>query len=239
MALDGRQIFVWEGSVERVSGLIQRYVEKVGSAADVELDAEKWSTERPPRTQREFTLSEPRNGIISIWEDGVWGDKKLARYLSKELETRAIWLALTTMTAGGWGYVIYANGAVADSHTRIAETIEDLEKFETTEQCYEEASEFARRHALPFALVYLPDPSLAVLSELVKKEFQDLLGLEPALEGRVEVEYDFSSDELEPEDLIDNEAEVEALKRQRAEMETFPKLTLPCTPTLPSPSGGG
>src|SRR2546421_2218777 len=149
MALDGRQIFVWEGSVDRVSGLIERYVAKVGNAADVELDAEKWSSERPHRTQREFTLSDPRNGIIAIWEDGVWGDKKLARYLSKELETRSIWLALTTMTAGGWGYVIYANGAVADSYSRMAATIEELEKFETTEQCYEEASEFARRYTLP------------------------------------------------------------------------------------------
>ena len=75
MALDGRQIFVWEGSVDRVSGLIRRYVDKVGSAADVDLDSEKWSSDRPDRTEREFTISDPRNGIICIWEDGVWGDK--------------------------------------------------------------------------------------------------------------------------------------------------------------------
>jgi hypothetical protein len=228
MALDGRQIYVWEGSVDRVSELIRRYVEKVGSEADVELDAEKWSTERPRRTEREFTLSDPRNGIITIWEDGVWGDKKLARYLSKELETRAIWLALTTMAARGWGYVIYANGAVADSHSRMAETEEDFETLETTEECYEEAREFARRHALPFACVYPPDPSLAVMSELAKKAFQDLLGMEPELEGRVEVEYNFDSDEMQAEDLVETEAEVEALKRQRAEIASFPKLTIPC-----------
>src|SRR5205814_3547343 len=140
MGLDGRQIFVWEPSVDRVSELIQRYVDRVGTAADVELDAEKWSSDRPDRTEREFTVSDSRNGIITIWEDGVWGDKKLARHLSKELETRSIWLALTTMVAGGWGYVIYANGAVADSHIRMAETIEEIEMFETTEQCYGEAS---------------------------------------------------------------------------------------------------
>ncbi len=228
MALDGRQIFVWEGSVDRVSGLIRSYVDKVGSTADVELDAEKWSSDRPDRTQREFTLSDPRNGIISIWEDGVWGDKKLARYLSKELETRSIWLALTTMTAGGWGYVVYANGAVADSHTRMAETIEEFENFETTEQCYAEALEFARRHALPFALVYLPDPNLAAMSKLAMKAFQDLLGAVPELEGRVEVEYSFDSDEMVPEELAETEADVEAIKRQRAEIATFPKLTIPC-----------
>src|SRR2546425_4495301 len=228
MALDGRQIFVWEGSVDRVSGLIRRYVEKVGSAADVELDAEKWSSDRPRRTQREFTLSDPRNGIISIWEDGVWADKKLARYLSKELETRSIWLALSTMTAGGWGYVIYANGAVADSHARMAETIEELEKLQTTEQCYAEASEFARRHTLPFALIYPPDPNLAAMSKLAMKAFQDLLGAEPELEGLVEVEYSVDSDEMVPEDLVETEAEVEALKRQRAEIASFPKITFPC-----------
>src|SRR5207302_1532152 len=218
MGLDGRQIFVWEGSVDRVSGLIERYVDRVGSAADVELDAETWSTERPGRTQRQFTLSDSRNGIITIWEDGVWGDKKLARYLAKELETRSIWLALTTMVAGGWGYVIYANGAVADSHTRMAETIEELEKFETTEQCYVEASEFGVRHALPFALIYPPDPNLAAMSKLAMKAFQDLLGAEPELEGRVEVEYQMEDDDWQPEDLVNTEAEVEALKRQRAEI---------------------
>src|SRR5437588_1019 len=116
MGLDGRQTFVWETSVDRVSGLIRSYVEKVGGAADVDLAAEKWSTERPSPTQREFTLSDPRNGIICIWEDGCWGDKKLGRYLSTELETRSVWLALTTLAAGGWGYVTYVNGAVADSH---------------------------------------------------------------------------------------------------------------------------
>ena len=231
MALDGRQIFVWEGSVDRVSALIKRYVDRVGSASDVELDAEKWSMDRPRRTHREFTLSDPRNGLISIWEDGVWGDKKLARYLSKELETRSIWLALTTMAAGGWGYVIYANGAVADSHTRMAETIEELEKFETTEQCYAEASEFARRHALPLALVYPLDPNLAAVSELAKKAFQDLLGMTPELEGRVEVEFDSGGDDWQPEDLVKTEAEAEAIKRQRAEIATFPKLTIPCRPS--------
>jgi hypothetical protein len=230
MALDGRQIFVWEGSVDRVSGLIERYLDRVGSAADVELDSEKWSSERPRRTQREFTISDPRSGIISIWEDGVWGDKKLARYLSKELETRSIWLALTTMTAGGWGYVIYANGAVADSHTRIAETIEEFEEFETTEECYEQATEFARRHKLPFALIYPPDPGLAAMHELAKKAFQNLLGMEPELEERVEVEYNFDSDEMQAEELVETEAEVEELKRLRAEIAKFPKLTLPCTP---------
>lgn len=228
MALDGRQIFVWESSVDRVSGLIKRYVERVGSDADVELDAEKWSTERARPTQREFTISDPRNGVVCIWENGVWGDKKLARYLSKELETRSIWLALTTMAAGGWGYVIYANGAVADSHARMAETIDDPDFFKTTEECYKEAREFARRHALPFALIYPPDPSLAGMHELAKKAFLDLLGMEPELEGRVEVDFNFESDEMGPEDLVETEAEVEALKRQRAEIATFPKLTIPC-----------
>ena len=228
MGLDGRQIFVWETSVDRVSGLIRSYVEKVGGAADVDLDAEKWSTERPSPTQREFTLSDPRNGIICIWEDGCWGDKKLARYLSKELETRSVWLALTTLAAGGWGYVTYVNGAVADSHIRIAETIEESQKFETTQECFDEAREFARRQALPFALIYPPDPNLAAMYEGARKAFQDLLGMTPELEGRVEVEYQMEDDDWQPEDLVKTEAEVEALKQQRAEIASFPKLTIAC-----------
>jgi hypothetical protein len=52
--------------------------------------------------------------------------------------------------------------------------------------------------------------------------------LEPRLEGRVEVEYQFEDDDWQPEDLVKTEAEVEALKQQRAEIEKFPKLTVPC-----------
>lgn len=227
MGLDGQQLYVWEGSADRVTELIKRYVDKVGSAAAVEFDSDKPSPDTAGRTQREFTVSDPRNGIICVWEDGRWGDKKLARYLSKELETRSIWLALEAM-AGEWGYVVYANGAVADSHTTTTETIEELETVDTTEQCFEQASEFARRHALPFALIHLPDPNMAAMHEQAKKAFEDLLGLEPRLEGRVEVEYDFGGGEMELEDLAETEAEVEAVKRQRAEVEGFPKLTIPC-----------
>jgi hypothetical protein len=227
MGLDGRQIFVWEGSVDRVSGLIRRYVDRVGSAAAVYLDSDKPTPEMAGRRQREFTLSDPRNGIITVWEDGSWGDKKLARYLSKELETRTIWLALATLD-GEWAYVVYANGAVADSHFHPTETIEELEMMETTERIYEEAREFARRHALPFALIYLPDPSRPAKYELAKKAFQDLLALTPELEGRIDVEYQLEDEDWQPEDLVETEAEVEALKRQRAEIESFPKLTIPC-----------
>src|SRR5216683_6946913 len=184
MGLDGQQIYVWEGSADRVTDLIRRYIGRVGSAAAVEFD-------------------------------------------SKELETRSIWLALDAMV-GEWGYVVYANGAVADSHTTTAETIEELETVDTTEQCFEQASEFARRHALPFALIHLPDPNMAAMHEQAKKAFEDLLGMEPRLEGRVEVEYDFGGGEMDLEDLAETEAEVEAVKRQRAEVEGFPKLTIAC-----------
>jgi hypothetical protein len=61
MGLDGRQIFVWEGSIDRVSGLISRYVDKVGSAACVYVDSEKATPDMAGRTQREFTVSGPRN----------------------------------------------------------------------------------------------------------------------------------------------------------------------------------
>jgi hypothetical protein len=68
------------------------------------------------------------------------------------------------------------------------------------------------------------------MSGLAKKAFEDLLGMTPELEGRIEVEYDFGNDELEPEDLTETEEEVEALKRLRAEVESFPKVTVSCKP---------
>jgi hypothetical protein len=69
---------------------------------------------------------------------------------------------------------------------------------------------------------------MAAMHEQAKKAFEDLLGMEPRLEGRVEVEYDFGGGEMELEDLAETEAEVEALKRQRDEIARFPKLTIPC-----------
>src|SRR2546425_573211 len=200
MALNGHQVYVWEGTVSRVSELIKRYVKEVGCAAAVGFESDKPSPAMARRRQREFTLSDPRDGIICIWEDGAWGDKKLARYLSKELETRSIWLALSSVS-GEWGYVIYANGAVADSHPHTTATIEELEMMETTERIYGLAGEFARRHTLPFALIYLPDPSLPAKYEMAKKAFQDLLGMTPELEGRIEVEYQMEDDDWQPEDL--------------------------------------
>lgn len=240
MGLNGSQIFVAETAVERVTGLIQRYVEKVGSAAAVDFDSEKPSSEVADRTQREFTVSDPRNGIICIWEDGVWGDKNLARYLSKELETRSFWLG-HWFDASEWAYVIYANGAVADSlyetfdpgeidETDSAEMDETEEASEPSEmdRSYKRATEFASRHKLPFALIYLPDPRMPAIREMAKKAFQDLLGTEPELEGRVEVEYNFDEG-VNPEDLLESDEAVEALRRLRAEAESFPKLTIPCT----------
>jgi hypothetical protein len=64
MGLDGQQIYVWEGSGERVTELIKRYVDKVGSAAAVEFDSDKPSPDMADRTQREFTLSDARDSII-------------------------------------------------------------------------------------------------------------------------------------------------------------------------------
>jgi hypothetical protein len=112
----------------------------------------------------------------------------------------------------------------------MAETIEEFETLETTEQCYEEAREFAQRHTLPFALIYPPDPNLAGMYEQAKKAFQDLIAMEPALEGRIEVEYQMEDDDWQPEDLVKTEEEVDAIKRQRAEIAKFPKLTIPCQP---------
>lgn len=215
MALNGHQVYVWEGSVDRATELIKRYVKENGCAAAVGFESDKPSPAMARRTQREFTVSDPRNGIISIWEDGAWGDKRLARYLSKELETRSIWLALSAVT-DQWAYVVYANGAVADSKT------------ETTDEYYERASEFAKRHKLPFALIYLPEPAGSMASDVAefKKQFgTDWLHSEPEVD-ETEIEHEILDDPA-PEDAAEIQAE-EARAKQQAEVAKFPKLTIPC-----------
>lgn len=215
MALNGHQVYVWEGSVKRVTELIRRHVKEVGCAASVGFESDKPSPAMARRTQREFTLSDPRDGIICVWEDGARGDKKLARYLSKELETRSIWLALSSVT-DQWAYVIHANGAVADSKT------------ETTDEYYERASEFARRHKLPYALIYLPEPEGSLASDVAefKKQFgTDWLHSEPEVD-ETEIEHEITDDPA-PEDAAVIQAEAERVKQQ-AEVAKFPKLTIPC-----------
>ncbi|HVS06656.1 MAG TPA: hypothetical protein VHK65_10890 [Candidatus Dormibacteraeota bacterium] len=215
MGLNGHQVYIWEGSAGRVTELIKRYVKEVGCSAAVGFESDKPSPAMANRTQREFTLSDPRNDIISIWEDGAWGDKRLARYLSKELETRSIWLALSSVT-DQWAYVIYANGSVADS------------KIETTDEYYEQASEFAKRHKLPFALIYLPEPAGSMASDVAefKKQFgTDWLHSEPEVD-ETEIEHEIM-DDPDPADAAEIQAE-EARVKQQAEVAKFPKLTIPC-----------
>jgi hypothetical protein len=215
MGLNGHQVYVWEGSVDRVTELIKRYVKENGCAAAVDFESDKPSPAMARRTQREFTLSDPTNGIISIWEDGAWGDKRLARYLSKELETRSIWLALSSVT-DQWACVVYANGSVADS------------KSETTDEYYERASEFAKRHKLPFALIYLPEPAGNMASDVAefKKQFgTDWVHSQPEVD-ETEIEHEIL-DDPDPEGAAEIQAE-EARAKQQVEVAKFPKLTIPC-----------
>src|ERR1700730_13164356 len=215
MALNGHQVYVWEGGVKRVTELIKRYVKEVGCAASVGFESDKPSPAMARRTQRVFTVSAPANGLITIWEDGAWGDKKLARYFSKELETRSIWLALSSVT-DQWAYVVYANGAVADSKT------------ETTDEYYEKAREFARRHKLPYALIYLPEPEGSLASDVAefKKQFgTNWLHSEPEVD-ETDIEHEIMDDPA-PEDAAEIQAEAERAKQQ-AEVAKFPKLTIPC-----------
>jgi hypothetical protein len=214
MGLNGHQLFVWEGDAKRVADLINRYVKEVGCAAATNFDSDTASPVMARRTQRQFTLSDPKNGIIAIWEDGAWGDKKLARYLSKELETRAMWLGLSAVT-DQWAYVIYSNGSVADSRN------------ETIEEFYEKANAFAKRHTLPFALIYLPDPNMAARYQQMKKDIgTDWLHSEPDIEG-LEIE-EVNADELDPQEAAEIQAEEQARGRLQAEVAKFPKLTISC-----------
>src|ERR671935_882281 len=158
MGLNGHQVYVWEKDADRVKDLIKKYVKEVGCAAAVGFKTDKVDPALSRRSQRTFVVSEPRGGVVCIWEDGSVGDRRLARYLSEQLETRAVWLALSSAT-DSWAQATYASGKVSDSGTK------------ETDDFFEEAGDFAKRHKLPFAFIYLPDPNMASDVARFKQQF--------------------------------------------------------------------
>src|SRR6202022_3858914 len=140
---------------------------------------------------------------------------RLPPSLSEEIRKPVDWAGVSARTEQ-WAYVVYANGAVADSKT------------ETTDEYYERASEFAKRHKLPFALIYLPEPAGTMASEVAefKKQFgTDGLPSEPEVD-ETEIELEILDDPA-PEDAAEIQAE-EARAKQQAEVAKFPKLTIRC-----------
>src|SRR4051794_22733466 len=98
MARNGYQLFVRYEDRDAVEKHIRAYVKRRGSAAVLHPDDDESNVGLDERTQRTFALAPPTDGWITIWEDGLWADRLLAKDLSRTLNTEAVWLQLTEVT---------------------------------------------------------------------------------------------------------------------------------------------
>jgi hypothetical protein len=172
--MDGCQVFVRHDDVEAVERSIRAYVEVHGCDAVVDPDADEASPNLARRERRTFVLSPPRDGVIVVWEDGSWSDRRMAGFLSQVLGTEAVWLMLSEVT-DSWAYARYRHGRPVDRrHQRADDPLEVAERF-------------ARDQGLPFALEYLGDPEEDakvdwLVAELERMEQAGDLGDEPPVE---------------------------------------------------------
>jgi hypothetical protein len=97
------------------------------------------------RKNRHFAYANPKNGWVALWEDGSWSDILLAQYLSKKLDTKVIWLLMSSVT-DSWGFIIFEKGE------------EKQRKYYTRGDPYEGAEKFAKKNRLPYYLEYLSEP---------------------------------------------------------------------------------
>jgi hypothetical protein len=198
VGVNGYQLFVRLDDVPAVERAIRAYVAEHGASSIVNPDADEPSPDLAERDERTFALSPPEDGWIAVWEDGSWSDRRMARQLSDVLDTEAIWLMLSDVT-DSWAYAHYENG---EERERAHEQPKDL---------YGAARRFARKHALPFALEYLPDPNEdADYAEFAKQlDEEGFFDSEPSAE-ELDAEWDAaetgSDEEVElPEDDAEEE----------------------------------
>jgi hypothetical protein len=144
---DGAQLFVRANSVERVLAEIATYVDIHGCSGMFEAIDDRTEGLEERRGQREFALAPPTTGWITVWEDGVLGDRRLARRLSAQLRTSVRWLMVSSST-DSWALVSYENGE--QGNVILQQEVDADAK----------ARAAARQEHLPHALWYLPDPNL-------------------------------------------------------------------------------
>ena len=208
--MNGYQIFVLADDARRVSGIIDAYVKRVGAAAQMSPTSDKPSPSMAKRARRTFVISTPENGYITIWEDGIWADKRLAAQVSEELRSEAIWLMVSGAT-DSWAYIKYRNGKQVDKHMGA------------TDAYLAEARKFAKTNRLPFALFFFEDPN-------AEDEFEKFLATMKAEKG-----HDPFFDEIDPPPKKKAKAaSLKALpsgspvpKALRGKIEKFLELTVP------------
>ena len=167
------------------------------------------------RTQRTFTVSIPKDGYVSVWEDGSWADKRLALYMSEKLNTEVIWLMLSDVT-DTWGFIKYSEGRQTDWHA------------ETSSDCLNRAQQFVEQHRLPFALLYFPDPNatdqLAISDGVCEvDETDEDVDLESMEVGLIEEVKWQEVDEVFNVEKLPN-----SVQDLAADISRFVEVTLPC-----------
>jgi hypothetical protein len=144
---DGAQLFVRANSVEHVLAEITTYVDLHRCSGMFEAVDDRIEGLEERRNQREFALAPPKTGWITVWEDGVLGDRRLARHLSAQLRTSVRWLMVSSST-DSWALFSYENGE--QGNVILQQEVDVVAK----------ARAAARQEHLPYALWYLPDPNL-------------------------------------------------------------------------------
>lgn len=223
MALNGYQLFVRHDDPKAVEKAIRRYVDEVGCKSVVNPDEDTFSPDLAKRDKRVFTVSQPQEGTIAVWEDGSWSDRLMAPYLSKDLGTEAIWLMLSEVT-DSWAVARYDKGEEVE---RRHEEPKDL--LGTVEA-------YAEENKLPYALAYLEDPNedaefAAFFEELKGTGFMDIDPADLEMIKREQAEAE-ARGEGEPVETEEDDEEGETLEELHARVErdrpSFLEFTVPC-----------
>jgi hypothetical protein len=203
MATNGYQLFVRHENRNAVEKQIRAHVKRRGSAAVLWPDDDESDAGLDERTQRTFTLAPPTDDWITVWEDGLWADRLLAKDLSNTLNTEAIWLQLTEVT-DTWAFAVYDAGE--ETERRVHKGGDPSS----------DAARFARERKLPFALEYLPpvdnDDDDDWLGRFESGEFDEQIDtpLDEQLTADEQAELDELGDgEEDDEEIDDDEAELE------------------------------
>jgi hypothetical protein len=157
MQNEGAQLFVRADDLGAIERAIREYVQEHGCTALSDLESDTPSSTVPDRSERKFLLSQPVHGVVTIWEDGNWADRRLAQALSRALSC-ATHVLLISDSAVSWGYASYENGRELSRQSEENEELDDA------------AAAFAIEHRLPYAMVYLEDENLREWAEQFARE---------------------------------------------------------------------
>jgi hypothetical protein len=203
LRLDGGQIFIRSGELAAIEQAVRDYVREVGCRSCVRADSDEEDRRLGSRSARDLVLSKPKQGTVTLWEDGVWADRHMAASIARELRVEVIWL-MTSEPTDTLAYAIYRGETEIEREQR------------STSRLLREGIDFVEQHApLPFALVYLPDT----------KESDTYLELKAELEaeGAFEPE-DLEADDKDTSEWLELEPDDEAEDDEPSSEEAAPDV---------------